>query len=265
MTLEEKENTQDEIWVGVKNSVTREISGHFSVALPWRLPRELLKTNKHAAKAQLISLYKRLMKNPSNLKSYHDEMLKLKQLNFVKESDTDYEETWTLVPHMPVIREDKTTSTVRPVFNASFFFASGLCLNAFLDPVPNMNPSVFDVLCRFRLNPIAFVADIQKAFLQIELKKEDSKAIRFLWQYKEPHAEPTMMSFKVLPFGLTCSLALLRIVRSAKAIRKQCARIHRRGRSAVQTIARRRRSTYSTEHRMCEPHAESALRLVWHC
>ena len=104
MTLEEKENEQNEIWVGVKNSVTREVSGHFSVALPWRLPRELLKTN--AAKAQLISLYKRLMKNPSNLKSYYDEMLKLKQLNFVKEADTDYEETWTLVPHMPVIRED---------------------------------------------------------------------------------------------------------------------------------------------------------------
>ena len=75
-----------------------------------------------------------------------------------------------------------------------------------------MNPNVFDVLCRFRLNPIAFVADIQKAFLQIELKKEDSEAIRFLWQYKEPPAEPTMMSFKVLPFGLTYSPALLRIV-----------------------------------------------------
>jgi len=36
----EKHTHQDEIWSTIKKSVTREESGHFSVALPWRLPRE---------------------------------------------------------------------------------------------------------------------------------------------------------------------------------------------------------------------------------
>ena len=93
LTLEEKENTQDKIWTRVKDSVTRKISGHVSVALPWRLPRKLLGTNELAAKSQLSSLYQRLKKNPSNLKSYHEEVLKLRQFNFVRESDADCEGT----------------------------------------------------------------------------------------------------------------------------------------------------------------------------
>ena len=61
-----------------------------------------------------------------------------------------------------------------------------LCFNSSLHPSPHMNPNA---LCCFRLDPIASVADIQKAFLQIKLKKERNKAIRFLWQYAEPPTE----------------------------------------------------------------------------
>jgi len=69
-----------------------------------------------------------------------------------------------------------------------------------------MNPNVFDFLCRFRLNPIVFIADIKKTFLKIKLKSEDNEVIRFLWQFEEPPTAPKMLSFaglKVLPFGLT--------------------------------------------------------------
>lgn len=76
-------------------------------------------------------------------------MLKLKQLKFVLESNIDYGREWTLVPYMFDIREGKATSSVRPVLNASFFFASRFCRNAIFDPGPNMNPNV------------AFVVDIQ--------------------------------------------------------------------------------------------------------
>ena len=55
-----------------------------------------------------------------------------------------------LLPHHPVVSEDKET---RPVFNGS---APG------------------------EWGPIAFVADIEQAFHQIQLEKQDSLTIRYL-------------------------------------------------------------------------------------
>ena len=76
-------DSQDEIWKRVKESIRRETSGHFSVALPWRLPREQLKTNEAAAKSHLSSLYRRLKAKEANLVSYNEEMLMLCDAGFV--------------------------------------------------------------------------------------------------------------------------------------------------------------------------------------
>ena len=67
----------------------------------------------------------------------------------------------------------------RFLLDASATFAKHLSLNMLLYPGTNLNPKLFDVLCRFRLNIVAFIADIKKASLQIEFKPDDNKVIRF--------------------------------------------------------------------------------------
>ena len=48
-----------------------------------------------------------------------------------------------------------------------------------LEGGPNMNLDILYVFLFFRLNPVAYTADIRQAFLMIKLPKEDAEAIRF--------------------------------------------------------------------------------------
>lgn len=72
------------------------------------------------------------------------------------------------MPHLSVIREDRSTTTLRVVYNGSATSKEfPLTLNDCLPKGPNLIPKLFDVLIRFRNNLIALTADIEKAFLMI--------------------------------------------------------------------------------------------------
>ena len=58
---------------------------------------------------------------------------------------------------------------------------NSLSLNGCLHAGPNLLQGLTGILLKFRVHPIAFVADIEKAFLQIELNAADRDATRFLW------------------------------------------------------------------------------------
>ena len=64
------------------------------------------------------------------------------------------------------------------------------------------------------MNPIAWTADITKAFLQIELTEEDSHAVRFLWVENPEDPQSPIIEYRWLrvPFGLTSSPFILRAV-----------------------------------------------------
>ena len=66
------------------------------------------------------------------------------------------------LPHHAVVKEERKTTKVRIVG-------------------PNFIPKLFDILVRFRSNPVALVGDIEKAFLMIRIAKDDRDKLRFLW------------------------------------------------------------------------------------
>ena len=72
-------------------------------------------------------------------------------------------------------------------------------------------PLLFDTLIRFRTHPIAITADIEKAFLQIEINEADRDTLRFLWYDDIDKPDPSIVQFRYrrLLFGLSCSPALL--------------------------------------------------------
>ena len=114
------------------------------------------------------------------------------------------------LPHHCVVREGKSTTKLRIVYNASAK-ENGLALNDCLHTGPPLTPDILDILVRFRVQPIALVADIEKAFLMIAVRKEDRDVLRFLWVGDVNSAEPKIVEYRFarVVFGVTSSPFLL--------------------------------------------------------
>lgn len=117
------------------------------------------------------------------------------------------------MPHHAVLREDKVTTKLRVVFDASSHEEGCPSLNDSLFTGPNLNPNLLDVLIKFRLHQIAFTTDIAKAFLQIALAEKDKDAVRFLWLHGPPtkdcENELRIMRMNRVVFGVSPSPFLL--------------------------------------------------------
>ena len=113
------------------------------------------------------------------------------------------------LPHRPVIREDKDTTKMRAVFDASCK-VNGPSLNECLYSGPNLIVKIFDILLRFRFNKIGILADIKQAFLNIAIDKEHCDYLRFLW-YDDQSDEEHIVVYRFLRvvFGVTSSPFLL--------------------------------------------------------
>ena len=96
----------------------------------------------------------------------------------------------TYLPHREVIRNDKTTTKVRVVFDASAKKGNNISLNDILYKGPSLTPELFNMLLEFRIYPIAITADIEKAFLQIQVDT-DHRDLRFLYyrNIDDPNSE----------------------------------------------------------------------------
>nr|XP_021003227.2 uncharacterized protein LOC110283045 [Parasteatoda tepidariorum] len=141
---------------------------------------------------------------------YSNTLLEYKNQNIIEkvtEATKPNDRAVYYLPHQPVIREESQTTKLRIVFDASSSkdFKS-LSLNDCLWVGENLNSKIFDILISFRLNKIAFIADIEKAFLQVSLSEKDRDAVRFLW--KEDGILQTYRFSRVL-FGVTSSPFLL--------------------------------------------------------
>ena len=101
--------------------------------------------------------------------------------------------------HKPVVCQDATSTKVRMVFDANAKpNASAESINDCLFTGPPLQPQLWDILVRTRLMQDLVLADIQKAFLQIEVNEEDRDSFRFLYNVNgvEKH-----LRFARVPFG----------------------------------------------------------------
>ena len=176
------------------------VGPRYAVGLPWKEnAKERLVNNRPSALRRLNSLSARLMRDPDlkeRYDGYFQDMLDEGVIEEVKE-DSDQNPVFYL-PHHPVIKESSTSTKVRPVFDASCKGYNKISLNDCMDAGPNYLPDLPALLIRFRRWQYALSADIQKAFLQVEVHEQDRDVHRFLWDVNNQIKD---MRFTRVPFG----------------------------------------------------------------
>jgi hypothetical protein len=135
---DDKENDQ---LPGFDERITRLACGRFQVPLTWNGGRTELRSNIGMAKSCLDALMKRLTSKPELLRTYHEIFMQYERDGYISEASDPFDGPRTYLPHHPVLRPDKKTTKVRPVFNGSAQGKSGPSLNNCLFPGPNLNRS----------------------------------------------------------------------------------------------------------------------------
>ena len=110
-----------------------------------------------------------------------------------------------------MVREDKETTKVRIVYDSAARYG-GISLNDTMLPGPKLQQDIFDVLLRFRRNPVALVADLTEMFSQVIMAKKDRRYHRFLWRGLDLTRPPDVYEAIRLMFGDRASPYLARYV-----------------------------------------------------
>ena len=105
------------------------------------------------------------------------------------------------IPHKPVIRMGAETTKLRIVYDASSRANPQVpCLNDWLYAGPPLQNHLWSVLVRMRFHPVLITGDLQQAFLQVRIKKEERDALRFHWKTSE-HSEVEVLRFTRALYG----------------------------------------------------------------
>ena len=156
----------------------------YRVGVPWKIQNVALKNNYHMALRRLENTEKRQLKSPDVASAYNQIIEQYINKVYVKRIPQQAESTskWYL-PHFPILRPDKDTTKTRIVFDASAKYDGvTVSLNDAIYQGPKLQRNLFDVLLRFRRQPVAVVCDIAEMYLRIGIAVKDKPYHRFLWR-----------------------------------------------------------------------------------
>ncbi|UYV63235.1 hypothetical protein LAZ67_2003507, partial [Cordylochernes scorpioides] len=160
------------------HTTTRDIEGRYEVALPCVQDKERIPSNKDLAENQLSSV-RRKLEEVGDMNEYGQIFEEWMNQGIIEYSREDKLDGVHNLPHRPVFKRNSQTSKIRPVFNASARKRGKLSLKDCLDKGPNLIEIIPRLLNKFRKYEVGVSSDMEKAFLQIDIKEEDRDAAVF--------------------------------------------------------------------------------------
>lgn len=190
------------------STTARNAEGRFVVRLPFATddPKCKYGNSKDTAIKRLESLEKKLSRDPKLREEYNKvfkEYLSLNHMRPVFEHELKNLNA-VYLPHHAVIREDKETTKVRIVFNASSKGDNNMSLNDDLLVGPKLQQDLRHILMRWRNHKICLIADIVKMYRMVCVADEDTDYQRIVWRFT---SEEPIQHFKLLrlTFGTACA------------------------------------------------------------
>ena len=198
-------SVEDERFLATMEAGIRKNGKHYELPLPFRTKELILPNNRSQGLSRLSSLKRKLQAN-AEYKSVYDEFMKnLISCYHSRKADTskdDIGKVW-YVPHFGVINPKK--EKLRVVFDFSARF-QGRCLNEELIQGPNLANLMLGVILRFRREEVAYMADLEAMFYQVQVPDEQRSFLRFLyWPEGKLDEEPVDYEMCVHPFGAVSS------------------------------------------------------------
>ncbi|XP_045446386.1 uncharacterized protein LOC123654528 [Melitaea cinxia] len=191
-----------------KDTTKRDGDGRFIVKLPFRTanPDCMRGEFRKIAEKRLRNLEFKLQKNIRLKEDYIQVIREYLNLNhMVKVTDKDkFKETAIYLPHHAVVREDKDTTKVRVVFDASCKGSNGKSLNDDLLIGPPLQAELRLIIMRWRQYKICLVADVVKMYRQVLVNREDTPFQRILWR-DSPEKELQEFELRTVTFGTACA------------------------------------------------------------
>ncbi|XP_069357548.1 uncharacterized protein [Maniola hyperantus] len=203
--LTEEELKCEELY---EKTTTRNEEGRFVVKLPFKdeEPRSQYGQTKEIATRKLLSLEKRLLKDEKLYIEYQNvmqEYLTLNHMSLIKGEDIENPKS-VYLPHHAVVREDKDTTKVRVVYNASSKGVNNVSLNDDLLVGPKLQQDLRHLLMRWRKFRVCIIADLVKMYRQVRVTEEDANYQRILWR-NNPDEPIQHFKLLTLTFGTACA------------------------------------------------------------
>ncbi|KAJ0169482.1 hypothetical protein K1T71_015069 [Dendrolimus kikuchii] len=203
MTIDEKRC--EELY---ESTTVRARDGRYIVRLPFNSDNPECQYGEHKiiAEKRLKYLERKLEKKPKLYQDYRNVIEEYLELGHMKSVDKEHLENPKAVylPHHAVVREDKLTTKVRVVFDASCKGVNNVALNDNLLVGPKLQQELRHLLMRWRTHKICIIADVVKMYRQVRVANEDIDYQRILWRIK-PNQEMHHYNLLTLTFGTACA------------------------------------------------------------
>ena len=157
--------------------------GHYVIPLPFRDPHVTMPNNRVQALKRATWQRKKMLRDESYRNDYVNFVNEMIAKGYSQQVPDDRLEAspgkvWYL-PHHGIYHPRKPQK-IRVVFDCSARH-EGTSLNDQLMSGPDLTNSLVGVLTRFRQEPVAFMADIEAMFHQVQVPDDQRDFLRFLW------------------------------------------------------------------------------------
>lgn len=185
----------------IYNATTvRTSSGKYSVSLPFKTKVSGFSNMRNLAMSRFSQLERKFFRDPNLAAQYKNCMAEYIDLKHMSRIDPFKYPNGYYIPHHCVLKTSSSTTKLRVVFDASAKDSELQSLNDTLLNGPRLQYELLDHLVRFRCFKIAFTADIEKMYRQIEINPNDRNFQLILWRF-DPSEEIKTYCLNTVTFG----------------------------------------------------------------